>query len=289
MERVCKLNINWYFGICFFAMHDVFFASAYENLCDIDIINNGMNFGRNGMCEEGKVYKDLYEYECGEYRRKYGKYDNSEVKLWSMSSSDYKELKKLTLKMYSKNTKGGSISTSNIRNYNKFSNSVDPSTEYSNGVIHCMSHDNKDIECNLIGKFNAVIGKELEIEERDSIQLLSKEKEPLQPEYIDELFLPSITKPENEIQIIDQMEILKTKKPDNQIGNIESIELLPSRIWTTIPSEINKLTIKEEEKVKPINEIEFTNEVEIKAEEMQLVITGVSGCCSCLSNCCHRN
>ena len=54
-----------------------------------------------------------------------------------------------------------------------------------------------------LGKKN--LNENYSIEERDSIELLSKETEPLQTEYIDELFIKSINKQENVIQIIDQM------------------------------------------------------------------------------------
>ena len=51
--------------------------------------------------------------------------------------------------------------------------------------------------------------KDIEIEERDQLEISGNEKEPLQTEYIDELLLEGEIKPENEIQLIDQMEILK--------------------------------------------------------------------------------
>ena len=51
--------------------------------------------------------------------------------------------------------------------------------------------------------------KSLTVEERDSITISSNEKEPLQTEYIDELFIEKVTKEDNEIQIVDQMEIFK--------------------------------------------------------------------------------
>ena len=61
------------------------------------------------------------------------------------------------------------------------------------------------------------------VEERDSLVILSAPKEPLKPEYIDEIIFNGEIRPENEIQIIDQMEVLKTEKPENIIENIVAL------------------------------------------------------------------
>ncbi len=63
------------------------------------------------------------------------------------------------------------------------------------------------------------------VEERDSIIISAEEKEPNQPEYIDELLLEELIKPENDIQIVDQMEILKEQKPENEIAYIEELNI----------------------------------------------------------------
>ena len=63
------------------------------------------------------------------------------------------------------------------------------------------------------------------VEERDSVELLSKEREPLQSEYIDELIIEGEFKGENEIQLVDQMEILKAEKPDNEIKFIDELNI----------------------------------------------------------------
>ena len=73
---------------------------------------------------------------------------------------------------------------------------------------------------------------------------LSIEKEPLQTEYVDELFIEKVTKPDNEIQIVDQMEILKSAKPDNEIEYLDSIEIFGiKRSWSTEPSDNYSMTI----------------------------------------------
>ena len=68
--------------------------------------------------------------------------------------------------------------------------------------------------------------KNYKVEERDSVEILSKPKEPLQTEYIDELLIQGNAKPENQIQLIDQMEILKAAKPKNEIDYIDDIQIL---------------------------------------------------------------
>ena len=68
--------------------------------------------------------------------------------------------------------------------------------------------------------------KNYKVEERDSVEILSKPKEPLQTEYIDELLIQGNAKPENQIQLIDQMEILKEDKHKNEIDYIDDIQIL---------------------------------------------------------------
>ena len=68
--------------------------------------------------------------------------------------------------------------------------------------------------------------RQLGIEERDSLEILAQPKEPLQTEYIDELYIQGEIRPANEIQVIDQMEILKSPKPENEVNYIEDIQLL---------------------------------------------------------------
>ena len=83
------------------------------------------------------------------------------------------------------------------------------------------------------------------IEERDSVEILSKPKEPLQNEYADELYIKGIAIPENEIQVVDQMEILKAPKPDNEIDYIDELEILRTE--------------------KPANEIEKIDRIKLSA------------------------
>ena len=88
------------------------------------------------------------------------------------------------------------------------------------------------------------------IEERDSVEILSKPKEPLQNEYIDELTLEGIAKPENEIQVVDQMEILKTDKPANEIDYIDDIKILSEEKPRNIIEEIDSIELLSTQKPK---------------------------------------
>ena len=67
------------------------------------------------------------------------------------------------------------------------------------------------------------------------------------------------------------MEIIKEERPENEIEYIDSIELAPSLIWTTIPSNGDKLTILG--KIKPKNLIEITEEITILGLERPQNIT----------------
>ena len=84
------------------------------------------------------------------------------------------------------------------------------------------------------------------IEERDAIEIFSKPKDPLQTEYIDELYIQGNVKPENKVQVIDQMEILRTPKPENEVNYIDEIEILNEE--------------------KPANEIEKIDDFNLKAD-----------------------
>ena len=104
------------------------------------------------------------------------------------------------------------------------------------------------------------------IDERDGIHIEGKEKEPSQNEYIDELLLEGERMPDNEIQLIDQMEILKVSKLENAIEYIDTIEIIyQERIWTTIPSYVNKLTIFRQ--VKPEIQLIYTDKFIILNQE----------------------
>ena len=110
--------------------------------------------------------------------------------------------------------------------------------------------------------------QEFQVVERDLISILSLQKEPLDTEYIDELFINGIYKPDNEIQLVDQMEVLKNIKPDNEIQYIDSIELLySSRKWTIKPDDNFSMMIMAS--IKPENIIEFNCDLMILSKEKQ--------------------
>ena len=88
------------------------------------------------------------------------------------------------------------------------------------------------------------------IEERDSIQILSEEKAPLQTEYVDELKIKGITKPDNEIQLINQMEILKSGiKPTNAIEYLEEVQLLSAPKAPLIIESLDFISIEKDQRL----------------------------------------
>jgi len=94
------------------------------------------------------------------------------------------------------------ISNFNIRNNNNM--------QYNN---FSLNNNNNNMQYN---NFSLNNNNNMQIEERDQLVILSQPKEPLETEYIDEIFIQGNVKPENEIEIIGQMEILRIEKPDNQ-------------------------------------------------------------------------
>ena len=92
------------------------------------------------------------------------------------------------------------------------------------------------------------------VDERDEIVLLSKEREPLEAEYVDELTLESLIKPENVIQLIDQMEIYKMKKPENEIEALDEVIIYGTPFeWKNLITEKDSLTLLSVPKPQPIN------------------------------------
>ena len=67
------------------------------------------------------------------------------------------------------------------------------------------------------------------IEERDSIELLAKPKEPLNTEKVYEIIIEGKIRPENEMQVVDQIEILKVARPENEIQREELTILRKAR------------------------------------------------------------
>ena len=109
------------------------------------------------------------------------------------------------------------------------------------------------------------------IEVVDSMIILSNEKKPLQTEYVDELFIESIIGYENSIQNCIQIEILKSAYLIIKKQYIDSIEI--SGISFNLrnqPSE-NNISISIFGKEKPENKIEYTNEMIILGEKKIIV------------------
>ena len=102
---------------------------------------------------------------------------------------------------------------------------------------------------------------ENKIEEKESIFIAPKVKEPFKNQIIDSLLIEGNLKPKNEIQIVDKMDILKTPKPDNMIDNNFNISILPKEKEPLMKQLVDDLTI--ERKNIPNNEIQNIDKIEI--------------------------
>ena len=63
---------------------------------------------------------------------------------------------------------------------------------------------------------------ENDMEQRDSIEIVALEKDPLVRQLIDALYVAGIVKPENDVQRTGEMEIAKTPKPENVLEQRDS-------------------------------------------------------------------
>ena len=132
--------------------------------------------------------------------------------------------------------------------------------------INIMKDNNKQ----LIEYINIKNKSENVVEERDSITILSKEREN-EMEYIDELYLEELSKPENAIQIVDQMEILKEnqsiyeekiKEKENEIKELKEII---NQLKQEKEKKLNENNILENKKVlKPLlDECQFNDNINL--------------------------
>ena len=132
--------------------------------------------------------------------------------------------------------------------------------------INIMKDNNKQ----LIEYINIKNKSENVVEERDSITILSKEREN-EMEYIDELYLEELSKPENAIQIVDQMEILKEnqsiyeekiKEKENEIKELKEII---NQLNQEKEKKLNENNILENKKVlKPLlDECQFNDNINL--------------------------
>ena len=80
-----------------------------------------------------------------------------------------------------------------------------------------------------------------DIEQRDSIEIISLEKDPLVRQLIDALYVAGIVKPENDVQRSGEMVIEKTPKPDNIVEQRDSVEIVGAE--------------KDELQLQPINQL----------------------------------
>ena len=95
------------------------------------------------------------------------------------------------------------------------------------------------------------------VEQRDAIEIVSAEKEPLLLQPINQLFIAGVEKPENEIQRSEEFDIYKTPNPDNEVEQRDSIEIVGAEktIDQTINRSINSICLE-----KQGNEVQRTEE-----------------------------
>jgi hypothetical protein len=87
--------------------------------------------------------------------------------------------------------------------------------------------DNQDyLEIKIDQRLKRQKPEDFRIIARDSVEILSAPREPLQTEYIDEINIQGNIRPDNEIQLIDQMEILPTEKRNLIVQNIDVLTIV---------------------------------------------------------------
>jgi len=101
-----------------------------------------------------------------------------------------------------------------------------------------------------------------DIEQRDSIEIVSLEKDPLVRQLIDALYVSGISKPENDVQRTGEMVIEKTPKPDNVLEQRDSVEIVGAEKDALQLQPINQLFIAGV--TKPENYVQRTGEMEIE-------------------------
>ena len=97
------------------------------------------------------------------------------------------------------------------------------------------------------------------IEAKESLEISPKEKEPLQKQLVDDLYIEKTMniKPENKIQNIDKLPIFETPRPDNIIEVKDNIEILPKEKEPLKGQKIDAIYIENLERFN--NEIQNTS------------------------------
>ena len=104
--------------------------------------------------------------------------------------------------------------------------------------------------------------KNLLIEEKESIFIPNKEKEPLKSQIVDSIEVEGIIRPENNIQNVDKIEILRTSKPKNLLIEEKDSIFIPQKEKEPLKSQ-KVDSIEVEGNNKPENNIQKVDEMEI--------------------------
>ena len=103
------------------------------------------------------------------------------------------------------------------------------------------------------------------IEAKDNIMILPKEKEPLQKQLVDDLYIEQFSKikPENKIQNTDKLSIFRTPRPQNMIEAKDNLMILPKEKEPLQKQLVDDLYIEQLSKIKPENKIQNTDKLSI--------------------------
>lgn len=114
------------------------------------------------------------------------------------------------------------------------------------------------------------------IESGHSLEIFPAQKEPLQMQLIDSLFIEKNIqkKPENKIQNIEKMSLFKTKKPQNIYESIDNIEISYIEEEKSLEKQtVDNLFIEKNEVIRPLNKIQNVDELFIfKTKRPQNII-----------------
>ena len=103
------------------------------------------------------------------------------------------------------------------------------------------------------------------IEAKDYLTILPKEKEPMQKQLVDDLYIESIKKikPDNKIQNTDKLTIFKSQKPKNIIEIKDNIELISLEREPLEKQLVDYLYIEKLSLIKPENKIQNVDKLTI--------------------------
>ena len=104
--------------------------------------------------------------------------------------------------------------------------------------------------------------KNLLIEEKESIFIPNKEKEPLKSQIVDSIEVEGIIRPENNIQNVDKIEILRTSKPKNLLIEEKDSIFIPQKEKEPLKSQ-KVDSIEVEGNIRPENNIQNIDKIEI--------------------------